>query len=235
MSTRKIAPSGYIAYYRISKKGGTGLGIDAQREAVARATRGIPILVEFTEEESGKKHTNRPKLAQAMAEARKLKATLVIAKLDRLARNVHFISGLLESKVDFVACDMPDANKLTIHIMASMAEHEREAISERTKAALQSVSRELEQKGFRISRKGRRFTKLGNPRWQEALDKAWEARKSPTPAGEIDAIVARFRSEGLTLRQVAERLNQLGIKTPTGAAWYASTVNTALHRLPSAA
>src|ERR1700712_439742 len=122
--------SHFVAYYRVStqKQGTSGLGLEAQRASVlAHAKNGI-ILAEFTEVESGKR-VDRPKLAEALKLAKRHKATLIIAKLDRLARNVHFISGLLESKVEFIACDMPLANKLTIHIMAAMAEHERDMIS----------------------------------------------------------------------------------------------------------
>jgi hypothetical protein len=111
------------------RQGQSGLGLDAQQEAVVRFVGGVGNLAaEFTEIESGKKHTNRPQLAAALAASKKQGATLVIAKLDRLARNVHFISGLMESKGDFVAVDMPQANRLTVHIMAAFAEHEREQI-----------------------------------------------------------------------------------------------------------
>jgi DNA invertase Pin-like site-specific DNA recombinase len=230
MSTGKKPPERYIAYYRISKKGGTGLGIDAQREAVARTARDTPVIDEYVEEESGKSHTNRPQLAAAMDAAKKKKARLLIAKLDRLARNVHFISGLLESGADFTACDMPDANKLTIHIMAAMAEQEREATSQRTKEALQSVQRQIAKHGSHTSkRSGRTITKLGNPRWESALAKANAAkRRRLTTEAEVLDIIRTHRSAGLSLRQVAARLNELGLTTPSGAKWYASTIRTAL-------
>ncbi len=128
----------FVAYYRVStdKQGQSGLGLDAQRHAVASYLSGrADIVAEFTEVESGKKH-DRPQLAAALAECRWRRAKLVIAKLDRLARNVYFISGLMESGVEFVAGDMPEANRLTLHILAAVAEHEREMISKRTKEAL---------------------------------------------------------------------------------------------------
>jgi DNA invertase Pin-like site-specific DNA recombinase len=111
----------YIAYYRVStpRQGESGLGLDAQREAVQRFAAAGTVIAEFTEIESGKKHTNRPQLDAALAECKKKKATLVIAKLDRLARNVHFISGLMQSKANFVAVDMPNANNFTVHITAA--------------------------------------------------------------------------------------------------------------------
>ena len=134
----------FVAYFRVStdKQGVSGLGLEAQREAVSRhvaIAQGV-IVAEFQEIESGKRN-DRPQIAAALAACRLRHATLVIAKLDRLARNVFFISSLQESGVDFVACDNPHATKLTIQVLAAVAEHEREAIAERTKAALAAVKR----------------------------------------------------------------------------------------------
>jgi DNA invertase Pin-like site-specific DNA recombinase len=129
----------YVAYYRFStaKQGASGLGLEAQQYAVATFLKGGKIAGEYVEVESGKKN-NRPQLLAAIAQARKIKATLVIAKLDRLSRNAAFIFTLKDSGVDFVCADMPDANTLTIGIFAVLAQHERELISSRTKAALQA-------------------------------------------------------------------------------------------------
>ncbi len=183
--------SGYIAYYRVSsvRQGESGLGLGAQREAVGR-----------------------------------------LAKLDRLARNVAFISGLMESGVEFIAADMPLANRLTIHILAAVAEHEREMISARTKAGMEAAQREIEANGFRISRRsGKPYSKHGNPRWQECIGKARAARK---PAHEVAAEVARhateLRQQGLSLRAIATQLNHANIRRPTGAAWHVSSVQTLL-------
>jgi DNA invertase Pin-like site-specific DNA recombinase len=123
----------FIAYYRVStdKQGKSGLGLDAQRQAVGSFVAGRgEIIAEYIEIESTRNH--RPQLQAALDMCRKRKATLLIARLDRLARNVAFISNLMESRVDFLAVDMPDANRLTIHILAAVAEHEREAISTRS-------------------------------------------------------------------------------------------------------
>lgn len=137
-SVRMSSPS-FVAYYRVStdRQGRSGLGLDAQRRAVSEylGASGLQPVSEFTEVESGRR-ADRPELAKALAACRRHGARLVIAKLDRLARNVAFVSGLMEADVDFVACDMPHANRLTIHILAAVAEHEREMISARTKAAL---------------------------------------------------------------------------------------------------
>ncbi len=129
----------FVAYYRVSteRQGRSGLGLEAQRAAVEGylGHNGWEMVGEFTEVESGRK-ADRPQLARALASCRVHDATLVVAKLDRLARNVHFISALMESGVEFAAVDFPQANRLTVHILAAVAEHEREMISARTKAAL---------------------------------------------------------------------------------------------------
>jgi DNA invertase Pin-like site-specific DNA recombinase len=136
----------YLAYYRVStdKQGHSGLGLDAQRAAVqAYLAQGAWTLqAEFTEVESGQR-ADRPVLARALAACRAQGAILVIAKLDRLARNVAFISNLMDSGVEFVAVDFPQANRLTLHILAAVAEHERDMISARTKAALEQIARKL--------------------------------------------------------------------------------------------
>jgi DNA invertase Pin-like site-specific DNA recombinase len=221
---------GFVSYIRVStqKQGESGLGLEAQREAVTRHLQGQPVLQEFREVESGKSAANRPQLLAAIEMCKRRKAVLVIAKLDRLARNVHFISGLMESKVEFVACDMPHATKLTSHIMAAMAEHEREMISARTKAALQAVKRELEEKGPRTSRAGRVYTELGNPNWQAPLAKALRARNVRPTAPAVLDLMRQHRSEGLTYRAIAAKLNDLNSPSPQGGKWYASTVRRAL-------
>jgi DNA invertase Pin-like site-specific DNA recombinase len=133
-----------IAYYRVStdRQGKSGLGLEAQAEAVSNFAEreGYEVVAIFTETESGKK-SQRPELLAALAQCRKERATLVIAKLDRLSRNVAFISNLMESRVDFKAVDNPHANRLMVHLLAAFAEHEREQISTRTKDALAAAKR----------------------------------------------------------------------------------------------
>jgi len=132
----------FVAYYRVStdRQGQSGLGLEAQQKAVTEhvGRAGGDIVSTFTEVESGKRK-DLPELLRALAMCRRIGAVLVIAKLDRLARNVHFVSGLMESGVEFVACDNSHANKLMIHILSAFAEHEREIISERTTAALRAA------------------------------------------------------------------------------------------------
>ncbi len=139
---------------------------------------------------------------------------LIIAKLDRLARNVHFISGLMNSDVEFVAVDMPTANRLTIHILAAVAEHEREMISLRTKAALAAAKA--------------RGTKLGNPRAAEAAVIARAAKNVPKPEPELLDLAARLKMEGKGLRAIARELNRLKIRTPLGSQWHPGTVKNQL-------
>ena len=209
----------YIAYYRVStdRQGESGLGLDAQRSAVARFIGSASLLAEYPEIESGKSHANRPKLAAALEDCRQRRATLVIAKLDRLARDVHFISGLMKGGVDFVAVDMPAASRITIHILAAVAEHEREMISQRTKAALAEVKRRGEKR-------------LGNPRWQESLGAARAARQITSLPPELVQQIEGHRANGWTLRKIASHLEATGVRTPRGRRWHPETVRTTLSR-----
>jgi DNA invertase Pin-like site-specific DNA recombinase len=207
----------FIAYYRVStdRQGASGLGLDAQRAAVARHIGAASsLLAEFTEIESGKRHTNRPQLRAALDACRKRRAVLVIARLDRLARNVAFIANLMDSGAEFVAVDMPTASRLTLHILAAVAEHEREMISQRTKAALTQAKA--------------RGTRLGNPRPLEALAIAYAATAHLKPAPEVLQAIADHRAQGLTLRAIAAKLNALALRTPRGKPWYASSVRNVL-------
>lgn len=218
----------YVAYYRVStdRQGKSGLGLDAQRKAVADHLNGAgyDLVAEFTEVESGKRD-DRPELAKALARCRKTKATLVIAKLDRLARNVHFISGLMDAGVEFVAVDLPGANRLTLHIMAAMAEHEREMISRRTREGLQAAKRRGRKLGWAIpDRKSeqRRASRLGVTANTTTADQH---------AANTIPIIDTIRAAGVTsLAGIAEALNARGIATARGGRWHASTVRNVLAR-----
>ena len=213
----------YVAYYRVStdRQGRSGLGLEAQRHAVAAFLENGSSwerLAEFTEVESGKR-TDRPELAKAIAKCRRLKAVLIIAKLDRLARNVAFIANLLESGVDFKCCDMPDAGRLTIHIMASFAEHEHDMISTRTKEALAAAKA--------------RGVKLGapDPTKSHAACQATIQRNADSFAANAAPIIADIQKSGITsLRGIAEALNARGIATARGGTWAAPTVRNVLRR-----
>lgn len=203
----------YVAYYRVStqRQGQSGLGLEAQRAAV-KAFAGEPVE-SFTEIESGKR-SDRPQLALALAACKRLKATLVIAKLDRLARNVHFVSGLMESSVEFVACDNPHATRLTIHILAAVAEDEARRISERTKAALTAYK----------ARGGR----LGNPRNLTTVAACKGAAANVAAARShserAKGVAQGLRGKGYTLAAIAETLTGRGLLTRRGKAWTPTAV-----------
>jgi len=201
----------FIAYFRVStdRQGRSGLGLDAQREAVLRhvgSNRG-ELIGEFCEIESGKRN-DRPQLAAAISAANRAKATLIIAKLDRLARNVHFVSGLMESGVDFVAADNPHANKLMVHMLAAFAEHEREQISQRTKDALAAAKA----RGIRLGRNG--ADRLAPAYRAEAIERARQ----------LAPVLAELRAAGMSARQMAVELTARGIPTPDGGRWHAQAV-----------
>jgi len=229
---RKKPPSaeaGFVAYYRVSKKKGTGLSMEAQATLTASYA---PILATYTEEETGKKYrlANRPQLRAALDECKRRGAVLLIAKLDRLARNVAFIAGLMESGVKFVAADMPHADAFQLHIYASMAEQEAKAISKRTVDALKAIKARIDRDGLHVSRTGRTITKLGNPHWGDSIAKARAARKTAANAALVRATIRSMHAEGKSLRAIAKALNEAGLKTPRGGAWHANTV---LRELPT--
>jgi DNA invertase Pin-like site-specific DNA recombinase len=220
-----MSKGGFIAYYRVStqRQGSSGLGLDAQREAVSRylSDASGSLLAEFTEIESGggaNALAKRPELRRALDECKRFGAVLVIAKLDRLARNVHFVSGLMESRVRFVACDMPEANELTIHIMAAFAEHEAKRISERTKDALAAAK----VRGVRLGVSG-----------YKNLRPALERRRVATTqfVNGLRGQFEGFRLRGLTQRAIVSELNQLGIRAQRGGVWSVFQVQRVIKNL----
>ncbi len=217
-------PRRAVTYVRVStaRQGASGLGLEAQRSAVQSYASGVglSIVAEFVEVESGKR-ADRPQLTAALAACMLHRATLVIAKLDRLARNVHFISGLMESRCEFVAVDMPHANRLTLHLMAAMAEHEAAAISERTKAALVVAKA--------------RGVRLGNPNGaahlragcrQAARSSAMSRRAAAADrAHAMRHLLDELSAAGLnTPREIAFRLNCRGVPSPSGGIWHPQQV-----------
>ena len=212
----------FVAYYRVStqRQGQSGLGLEAQRSAVQAYLAGKEIIAEFTEVESGRKN-NRPQLAAALALAKKQKATLVIAKLDRLARNVHFISGLLESNVQFVAADMPEADRTFLQMAAVFAEWEARKISERTKLALAEAKL--------------RGTKLGSPSphiGSKAGLKAINDRCNVYLENISPILQDIVGDVGFNLRAIAARLQRRGIKTAKGLdVWHPAQVGKLLRKV----
>lgn len=209
-----------VAYFRVStkKQGQSGLGLEAQQDSVRRyaAATGQPIMKEYVEVESGKK-CDRVELAKAIAYCKAMNATLVIAKLDRLARNVAFVSKLMESGVSFVCCDNPMANRLTIHILASIAEHEAEMISQRTKAALAAYKA----RGGKLGSQDPRCQKYSAARLKEIGPKggAVLTKRAQDYRVVVQPIIQQLLDEGKNYRQVAEELNGRGMRTQTGKEW----------------
>ncbi|PKO33552.1 MAG: resolvase [Betaproteobacteria bacterium HGW-Betaproteobacteria-7] len=222
-----MANGKFIAYFRVStqKQGMSGLGLEAQRAAVDLFLNGgdWQLIGEYQEVETGKGSdalAKRPQLKAALASSRKEGATLIIAKLDRLARNVHFVSGLMESKVKFVACDMPEANELTIHIMAAFAEHEAKRISQRTKDALAIAK----SRGVVLGKAG-----------PDNLRPNVEARQKVADAfaDKLRPLFDGMKARGLSQRGMCAELNAIGVPAPKGGAWRLSQVQRIIRRLDS--
>jgi DNA invertase Pin-like site-specific DNA recombinase len=225
-----------IAYYRVSTKqqGQSGLGLEGQRATVEAyaAQTGAQIKASYIEVETGKR-ADRPELARGLAHSRRSRATLVVAKLDRLARNVAFTSALMRSGVEFVCCDNPHANKLTIHILAAVAEDEAERTSARTRDALAAAKA--------------RGTKLGSARpghWDGRENRRLEGLKKARSVGtrvitqrareayaDLVPAVAGMKAQGLSLRDIAGKLNADGHTTRRGQAWNPVQVARVLERL----
>jgi len=225
-----------IAYFRVStqKQGKSGLGLEGQQAAFAEYVRhagGIQIG-EYIEVETGTRKRHRPQLQKAISHAKCCGAVLVIAKLDRLARNVHFVSGIMESGIEFVACDNPHANRLTIHILAAVAEDEAVRISERTKAALAAAKR--------------RGKKLGSARpghWDGNEDRRTAGAHKGGQAAAIAhkqaadevyehllPLVTEMQAGGQSLQSIADRLNDMGHTTRRGKPWNRMQVSRVLKR-----
>jgi DNA invertase Pin-like site-specific DNA recombinase len=227
MKNRKI-----VAYYRVStaKQGRSGLGLDAQRSAVEAyvSSTGSTVVREFVEIESGRKN-DRPKLVEGLAFARRAKALLLVAKLDRLSRSVRFISTVLDSPVEFAACDIPEANRLVLHVLAAVAEAESKMIGERTRAAMAAAKRRGRTFGSPKNltpRARRRGALLGA---QANRCKAVESYRDLAP------VVFSLHRKGSSLRQIAEHLNDQGHATANGASWSATQVHRLLSRATAVA
>lgn len=208
-----MATGKFIAYYRVStqKQGQSGLGLEAQQATVSNYLNGgnWELVNEYVEIETGKGSDaldRRPQLKAAIDACKKQKATLIIAKLDRLARNVHFVSGLLETGVDFVCADMPQANKVMLQMYSVMAEWERDQISARTKAALQAAKA----RGVVLGAAGAANLKPNIEERQQAADEF---------AGKLKGIIAGMKARGLSQNAMCKELNELGIPTARGGRW----------------
>lgn len=219
-----------VAYHRVStaKQGASGLGLEAQQAAIEayRNRIGASLVASYTEVESGK-HNDRPQLQKALHHAKVTGSTLIIAKLDRLSRNAAFLLTLRDSGVKFVAADLPEANDITVGILAVVAEEERKAISRRTVDALQAAKA--------------RGKRLGNPNGAAALLRAGKGNaagveavkaKAQQHAEDLRPVVEALQAQGKTsLGALAEALNEGGFKTPRGGSWHKTSVGNLLGRL----
>ena len=216
----------FVTYLRVStdRQGKSGLGLEAQRKAVADQVAGKgEIAAEYVEIESGTKN-ERPQLALALAHAKRIGAVLLIAKLDRLARNVAFIANLLESGVEIAAADMPEANRFLLHVMAAVAEHEAKAISDRTRAALAAAKARGVALGWAMPER--------HEEQRQAARKgaARNAQKADQHAANVLPIIRQIAAHGASLRLIADELNGRGIKTARGGLWYPMTVRNMMAR-----
>jgi DNA invertase Pin-like site-specific DNA recombinase len=219
----------YVAYYRVStqKQGNSGLGLQAQKNAVLNHVNEKENLIgEFTEVETGTRKKKRIEIYKAIELAKASKAILIVAKLDRLARDVEFTSALFNGGVEFICCDNPNANKLTIQLLSVIAEHEAEVISRRIKDALK-VKKEKIDKGIYINKDGSKMTpidgkvRLGNPNGFGAFQKLGvekikeNARNNKNNIQAMD-IICSARKEGMTFQTIADKLNKLQYTTRRG-------------------
>ena len=223
---KPAAMTSAIAYYRVStaRQGKSGLGVEAQKAAVARfaQTEGFDIIAEYLEVETGKgaDALDRTELAAALAQARRAKCSVLVAKLDRLSRDVHFISGLMAHRVPFVVAELgADADPFMLHLYAALAEKERALISARTKAALAA--------------KKTQGAKLGNPRAAETVGRAHAANRAAADqfASNVLPTVREIQASGaISFAAIAKALNARGARTARGGAWHATTVRNLLAR-----
>lgn len=221
-----MASGKFISYLRVStqRQGKSGLGLEAQREAVSSYLNGgnWTLVEEVVEVESGKR-SDRPQLARALSLCRIHGARLLVAKLDRLARNVAFISTLMESGVDFEAVDLPQANKLTVHIMAAMAEHEAAMISARTKAALAAAKA----RGTKLGGHRRNSSRIHSKGCVASIKVRRES--ASRRATDLLPLIQSIRSDcNPSLRGIAAALNQRGVPTARGGEWSAIQVQRLL-------
>jgi DNA invertase Pin-like site-specific DNA recombinase len=220
-----------VAYLRVStqRQGRSGLGLEAQREAVARfaATEGFTVLSEHEEVETGKGADaleQRPHLAAALAEARRRKCPVIVAKLDRLSRDVAFIAGLMAQRVPFIVAELgADADPFMLHVYAALAEKERTLISQRTRAALAAKKARGEPLGNRT-----------NPMEAAATARAAQTANADAFAMNVLPVIDAITAAGkTTLANIADELNRRGVRTARGGQWYASSVRNLLARRPA--
>ena len=213
----------FVGYYRVStaQQGQSGLGLEAQQDAVKRFVDNDLLAASFVEIESGR-NAERPQLARALAECRRRRATLVIAKLDRLSRNVLFIAKLLESDVELVCCDMPSANRLVLHMMSAIAQNEAEMISARTRCALAAAKA----RGVKLGGSKNHTLTAKDLAKGRAVSAAVRTAKARERAAELMPVIDELKASGATtLQQIADGLTERGISPPRGGQWQLCSVS----------
>ena len=213
----------YVIYKRVStrRQGASGLGLEAQQTAVETFLKGkdSEVVGEFVEIESGRKK-DRPELIKALALCKTENATLIVARTDRLSRNVHFLSGLLEQKIEFIACDNPSANNFTVHVMAAVAEQEALLISKRTKAALAAAKK----RGVKLGSYGKLLAQENKVNADNFADSMISSIKTA-------AADSLKKHNKVTLQSVSSFLNKRKVKTARGGKWYPTSVKNLLDRI----
>lgn len=235
-----------IGYIRVStgRQGRSGLGLEAQQRAIETfcAAESVELIDVFPEVETGKGSDaldRRPQLLAAMTAAKKAKSYVVVAKLDRLSRDVHFISGLMTQRVPFVVAELGfDADPFLLHLYAALAEKERALISQRTKAALQATKRKIQEQGSHRTQHGTTITRLGHPNPIQAAARARQQAVilADETAAAVVPVIEQIKASGCTtLDGIASALNARGIKTARGYDWRSAQVHRVLHRWKSKA
>lgn len=231
-----------VGYIRVStgQQGRSGLGLEAQQRAIETfcSAEGVELVEVFREVETGKGADaldRRPELLAAMTLAKKRKCHVIVAKLDRLSRDVHFISGLMTQRVPFVTTELGfDADPFLLHLYAALAEKERALISQRTKAALQATKRKIAEQGSHTTQHGTVITKLGNPSpvLSAAIARQQAVRRAEETALSVSPFIDQIKASGITtLAGIASALNARGVKTPRGSRWNPSQVSRVLRRI----
>lgn len=224
------------SYLRVSttRQGRSGLGLESQRDIIKTLAERYhwSIAYEFIEVESGKRDDNRPELRNALETCQRLGATLVVAKLDRLSRDLAFIANLMKTKVQFMAADFPEGNTLTLHIRGAFAEYERSLISERTRNALQAAKVRRKEQGLKPLGNPDNLTDVARVKGREEAVKAIRA-KADEFANRAYQIIKGLQQQGLSLQAIARRLSADGQLTPRGPTktWTATTVRNVLKRV----
>lgn len=229
--------AGIIAYFRVSTKrqGESGLGLEGQAAAVEEYAKqtGRQIVARYTEVESGRK-SDRPALARALAHARRSKATLCVAKLDRLSRDVEFLARVMNSGCDFVACDNPTANRLTLHVLAAVAEDEARRISERTKAALAAAKARGAKLGSsrpgHWEGEGKKEARLAGLAKARSVAAVMRTEHAEQAYADLRPEMIDMRAKGMTLAGIADKLNADGYRTRRDKPWNPVQVSRVLER-----